>query len=91
MVTRTFKPDLVYILASSVNLGEMAGGLLGGYCGGRFGPRKAVMVSCLPGALSWIIISSSPHLALLILGRILCGLSMSFSLCNIPLLVAQYR
>ena len=80
-----------YILASSVNIGQMVGCLLGGYCGGRFGPRTAILSSCLPAALSWTIIACSPHLATLILGRVLCGLCSSFCSANLPLLVAQYR
>ena len=80
-----------YISASSVNTGQMAGALLGGYCGGRFGPKKAMLASCLPAALGWIIIASSPHFAPLILGRVLCGLGVSLSFPNSPLLAAQYR
>ena len=69
----------------------MVGCLLGGYCGGRFGPRTAILSSCLPAALGWMIIACSPHLATLILGRVLCGLASSFCSANLPLLVAQYR
>ena len=79
------------ISASSVNIGQMAGGLLGGYCGGRFGPRRAMLASCLPAALGWVIIASSPTFATLVLGRVLCGLSSGFCDSNVPLLVAQYR
>ena len=80
-----------YISASSVNTGQMAGALLGGYCGGRFGPKKAMLASCLPAALGWIIIASSPHYAPLILGRVICGLGSSFFSSNCSLLVAQFR
>ena len=69
----------------------MFGALLGGYCGGRFGPKRTILASCLPAALGWIIIASSPHFATLILGRLLCGLGMSLSTPNCSLLVAQYR
>ena len=70
---------------------DIAGNLLGGYCGGRFGPKKTILTSCIPGALGWIIIASSPHLATLILGRILSGIAGGFSSSNCSLLVAQYR
>ena len=69
----------------------MAGALLGGYCGGRFGPKTTMLASCLPQVLGWIIIAISPHFGPLILGRVLCGLGSSFFSSNCSLLVAQYR
>ena len=81
----------ILISASSINLGSMVGCLLGGYCGGRFGPKRTILASCVPAALGWIILASSSRLATLILGRVLCGLGMSFSTPNCSLLVAQYR
>ena len=83
--------SLSIFAASSVNIGQMLGCLIGGYCGGRFGPKKTILASCLPAALGWIIISSSPHFATLILGRLLCGLGLSIGFPNSPLLAAQYR
>ena len=77
--------------ASSLNIGQMAGCLIGGYSGGRFGPKRTILASCLPAALGWVIIASSPYFAGLVLGRVLCGLSSSFSSANCSLLVAQYR
>ena len=82
---------LLIFPASSVNIGQMFGCLLGGYCGGRFGPKRTILASCLPAALGWIIIASSPHYAPLILGRVICGLGSSFFSSNCSLLVAQFR
>ena len=82
---------IVNISASSVNIGQIVGALLGGYIGGRFGPKTAIMASCVPAGLGWILIAVSPHFAVLVLGRIVCGLSSSFCSANISLLVAQYR
>jgi len=76
--------------ASSINIGQMVGSLLGGYCGGRFGPKRTILASCLPAALGWVVIASSPHFATLIVGRVLCGLGVSISFPNSPLLAAQY-
>ena len=72
-------------------MGQMVGCLLGGYCGGRFGPKRTILASCVPGALGWLLITFSPHLAALVVGRVLCGLSSSFCSANCSLLVAQYR
>ena len=82
---------IVNISASSVNIGQIVGALLGGYIGGRFGPKTAIMASCVPAGLGWILIAVSPHFAVLVFGRIICGLSSSFCSANISLLVAQYR
>ena len=82
---------LQIILASSFLIGFIVGNLLGGYCGGRFGPKRTILASCVPGALGWIIIASSPHLATLVLGRVLSGIAGGFSSSNCSLLVAQYR
>ena len=54
-------------------------------------PKRTILASCIPGALCWIIIASSPHLSPLILGRILSGIAGGFSSSNCSLLVAQYR
>ena len=69
----------------------MAGNLLGGYCGGRLGARRSLLASSVLAGLGWLTISSSPSLALLVLGRVVCGVSAGFSSSNGPILVAQYR
>ena len=79
------------IIASSEILGQATGSLVGGYCGGRYGPRRTILVSCVCGALGWITIALSPHIGSLVLGRVLCGLASSFTTANCSLLVAQYR
>lgn len=76
--------------ASTYVIGGIIGSLLGGYFGGRFGPKRTILASCVPAALGWILISSSPHLSTLIIGRILCGLSAECITSNCPLLVAEY-
>ena len=91
MKLSSLEPKTFNMSASSVNIGQIVGCLLGGYCGGRFGPKRTILASCVPAALGWIIIASSPHLSTLILGRILSGIAGGFSSSNCSLLVAQYR
>ena len=79
----------IYISASSNNIGQIVGSLLGGYCGGKIGPKKTILASYIPGALGWIIIAFSPHVATLILGRVLCGLSVGLNAPNAPMLITQ--
>ena len=41
------------ITASSVTLGQLVGCCLGGYLGGRYGPRTTIHWSCVLGLLGW--------------------------------------
>ena len=79
------------VLASVVPIGMVLGGLVGGYLAVRWGPKRMMQVSCLVNVLGWVSIAASPHLALLILGRLICGLGSSMASSNMSLLVAQYR
>ena len=79
------------ITASVISLSMIPGSLLGGFYGGKYGPRRAVLVSSVMAALSWLLLSVSPHLAPLLLGRLINGLSVGFGTPNCALLVAQYR
>ena len=65
--------------------------LTGGYCGGRYGPKRTIMASCVVAALGWLLIGLSPSVTWLVLGRVICGVGSSFSTANCSLLVAQYR
>ena len=47
----------------------MAGCLLGGYLGGRCGPRRTIQLSCAVAGLGWAAIAAAPHTASLIIGR----------------------
>ena len=80
-----------YISASSNNIGQIVGSLLGGYCGGRFGAKRTILVSYVPGALGWLTMAFSPNLASLIAGRVLCGLCVGLNAPNAPMLVSQLR
>jgi len=76
--------------ASVISLSMVPGSLLGGYYGGRVGPKRSVMVASVLAAVSWLTICLSPHLSTLVLGRFINGLSLGFSTANCALLVAQY-
>ena len=77
--------------ASSLNIGFFIGCFLGGFLGGKYGPKRTIQCSCIFGALGGVTIATAPHISLLIVGRILCGLGGSFSIANCSLLVTQYR
>lgn len=76
---------------SITNVGEVLGCLLGGYLGGRYGPKKTTQASCVVVMVGWVAIAASPHLSLLILGRFLTGVGVCLQVSNTSLLVAQYR
>ena len=88
---RWLSSNLILIVASSVNIGQMIGCLLGGYLGSQCGPKRTIQLSCVLGVLGWLCITLAPHLSLLIIGRIICGCCSAFSSSNCSLLVAQYR
>ena len=80
-----------FISVSITNVGEVLGCLLGGYLGGRFGPKKTTQASCVVVMVGWVAIAASPHLSLLVLGRFLTGVGVCLQVSNTSLLVAQYR
>ena len=57
------------------------------------GSSAALMkvVSCLVSLAGWLCLALAPHLPLLLLGRLLCGLGGAMPASTTPLLVAQYR
>ena len=77
-----FDHNIIIILlllysASIISMAMLVGSLLGGYCGGRFGPRlTSDLLTCLPSALGWLTMALSPNLALLLAGRVLCGVNI---------------
>ena len=72
-------------------MGQFFGAIVGGYLGGKFGPKRTVQMSCLIGIPSWIMIAVAPNLPLLIVGRFFCGFGQTVATANTSLLVAQYR
>jgi len=81
--------DLTWF-ASCLNLGMVLGALLGGYCGGRFGPRRTILFFCGPALIAWLAIAFAPSLPFLIGGRVLAGICSSVNTANCSMLIAQY-
>ena len=73
-----------------MNIGQVFGCLIGGYCGGRFGPKRTILCSGLPAILGWLCLAFSPSLGVLIFARVVCGVATSFASANCSMLVAQY-
>ena len=69
----------------------MVGALIGGYLGGRFGPKKVIQFHGLICSFGWLLMGFSPNLSLLIVGRLVVGFAQSLNMSNCSLLVAQYR
>lgn len=62
-------------IASTVPLLMSLGCLLGGPIMGRYGRKKAHFILCIPKFIGWITIYMAPNFAILLIGRILGGLS----------------
>ena len=69
----------------------MVGALVGGYLGGKYGPKMTIQVHGLICSVGWLVIGLAPNLALLIVGRVIVGFGHSLDVSNNTLLVAQYR
>jgi MFS family permease len=73
-----------------VSLGQLVGGVLGGYLGATFGPKITILLGCLPMGLGWVLIGLAPHMSLLILGRLASGFGGTFLTANCSMLISQY-
>ncbi len=73
-----------------MSLGQLGGGVLGGYLGAAIGPKKTILLGCLPTGLGWLLIGLAPHMSLLILGRLASGFGGTFLTANCALLITQY-
>ena len=59
--------------ASSLNIGQMVGSVLGGGLAHKLGRKRVCMIAAAASILSWVLLSSSFAFWMLILGRILTG------------------
>lgn len=76
--------------ASNINLGQIFGCLLGGYLGGRIGPKRTILVVSPVGMVTWLVITFSPHILPLLIARFALGIVASFSTALCSLLVVQF-
>ena len=59
--------------ASSLNIGQMVGSVLGGGLAHKLGRKRVCLIAAAASILSWVLLSSSFAFWMLILGRILTG------------------
>ena len=69
----------------------MFGGLVGGYLGGKYGPKKTIQIYGVFTSIGWLMNGLAPNLALLITGRVILGFSQCLNMTNNSLLLVQYR
>ena len=74
-----------------MNIGQIFGGLVGGYLGGRYGPKKTIQVHIIFVSIGWLMQGLAPNLAVLIAGRVVLGLAQCLNIANNSLLLVQYR
>ncbi|XP_023336801.1 facilitated trehalose transporter Tret1 isoform X2 [Eurytemora carolleeae] len=76
--------------ASSVNIGQLFGALIGGFFASAFGPRKAILIATVPNIIGWLTIAFSPSIYFLIIGRIMVGVGSCMLSANCSMLVSQF-
>lgn len=78
------------LFGSIVNIGCMAGALLGGTLSDKLGRKSALVVAMIPFTAGYVTIGAAPSsVALLFLGRILTGLASGITILNVPLYIAE--
>ena len=55
--------------ASSINLGQIGGALIGGVSGTKYGPKLTIILASIPIILGWVLVSVSTNIYLLIAGN----------------------
>ena len=69
----------------------MFGGLVGGYLGGKYGPKRTIQAHIAFVAMGWLMQGLAPNLAVLVAGRVILGLAQCLNIANNSLLLVQYR
>lgn len=85
----TLSPDGNWF-GSLLNLGCMAGALIGGALSDKLGRRSALTIAMVPFTIGFGTIGAAPSsVALLIVARILCGIGGGITILNVPLYIAE--
>ncbi len=57
--------------------------------GTRFGRRKSLLILVIPDILGWVLIASAQNVAMMLLGRLLCGFAAAGYAPSIQVYVAE--
>ncbi|KAG7170314.1 Facilitated trehalose transporter Tret1-like 11, partial [Homarus americanus] len=70
--------------SGSLSIGALTGCMLAGLCINNIGRKGTMLVSVVPLLIGWILIGLAQNLAMLICGRILCGVCTGISSLVVP-------
>ncbi|KAG7170313.1 Facilitated trehalose transporter Tret1-like 10 [Homarus americanus] len=76
--------------SSTVNLGALTGGLLGGVCINTLGRRGTMLASVLPFLASWALVGFANNFVMLIVGRLLIGLCTGVTCIAVPTYIGEF-
>ncbi|KAG7154095.1 Facilitated trehalose transporter Tret1-2-like 6 [Homarus americanus] len=76
--------------SSSMNLGALVGGPVGGVCLNTLGRRGTIMALVAPFSLGWLLIALARNFAMLISGRIVTGLCAGMTSLVVPTYIGEY-
>ncbi|XP_042234331.1 facilitated trehalose transporter Tret1-2 homolog [Homarus americanus] len=75
--------------SSTINLGGIIGGLLGGVCVNTLGRRGAMLASVLPFVGAWVFISFAQNFAMLMCGRFISGVCAGVTCIAVPTYIGE--
>ncbi|KAK8733783.1 hypothetical protein OTU49_006478 [Cherax quadricarinatus] len=75
--------------SSTVNVGALVGGLLGGVCINMMGRKWTMVVSVFPFLASWALIGFAQNFAMLISGRVVMGLTAGVTCIAVPTYIGE--
>ncbi|XP_071542331.1 facilitated trehalose transporter Tret1-like isoform X2 [Panulirus ornatus] len=76
--------------AGTLSIGALLGCMLAGLSINNIGRRGTMLVSVLPLMVGWLLIGLAENLAMLICGRLLCGLCTGISSLVVPTYTTEY-
>ncbi|XP_076055624.1 facilitated trehalose transporter Tret1-like [Oratosquilla oratoria] len=76
--------------SSTIAIGALAGGPLGGVLMKSLGRKGTIIASCIPYLSGWILIAFAQNFAMLLSGRILTGLSVGISSILVTTFITEF-
>lgn len=76
--------------SSSMNLGALAGGPIGGVCLNKLGRRGTMLTSVVPFVGGWLFIAFAQNFAMLMTGRIITGFCAGITSLVVPTYIGEF-
>ncbi|XP_045615875.1 facilitated trehalose transporter Tret1-2 homolog isoform X2 [Procambarus clarkii] len=76
--------------SSSMNLGALMGGPVGGLCLGVLGRRGTMLASTVPFVAGWLLIAFAQNFGMLMTGRIVTGLCAGITSLVVPTYIGEF-